>query len=77
MGSTSVNAGAASGDDEHAPYAQGTKAGAITLLGDAFKCVIAVLVVRMLFAGKYPDMRRCCRSIRQLVSCLDTISRFT
>ena len=26
----------------------GTKAGAITLLGDAFKCVIAVLVVRML-----------------------------
>ncbi len=29
----------------------GTKAGAITLLGDAFKCVIAVLVVRMLFAG--------------------------
>ena len=34
----------------------GTKAGAITLLGDAFKCVIAVLVVRMLFAGKYPDM---------------------
>lgn len=34
----------------------GTKAGAITLLGDAFKCVIAVLVVRALFAGKYPDM---------------------
>ena len=34
----------------------GTKAGAITLLGDAFKCVIAVLVVRTLFAGKYSDM---------------------
>ena len=34
----------------------GTKAGAITLLGDAFKCVIAVLVVRALFAGTYPDM---------------------
>ena len=34
----------------------GTKAGAITLLGDAFKSVIAVLVVRKLFAGKHPDM---------------------
>ena len=35
----------------------GTKAGAITLLGDAFKCVIAVLVVRTLFAGtQYPEI---------------------
>ena len=34
----------------------GTKAGAITLLGDAFKCVIAVLVVRTLFYGRYAEI---------------------
>ena len=34
----------------------GTKAGAITLLGDAFKCVIAVLVVRTLFRERYAEI---------------------
>ena len=34
----------------------GTKAGAITLLGDAFKCVIAVLVVRTLFRAQYEEI---------------------
>lgn len=34
----------------------GTKAGAITLLGDAFKCVIAVLVVKAVFGEKYADI---------------------
>ena len=34
----------------------GTKAGAITLLGDAFKCVIAVLVVRTLFRTQYAEI---------------------
>ncbi|MDD6660625.1 MAG: glycerol-3-phosphate 1-O-acyltransferase PlsY [Lachnospiraceae bacterium] len=34
----------------------GTKAGAITLLGDAFKCVIAVLVVRALFHTQYEEI---------------------
>lgn len=33
----------------------GTKAGAVTLLGDAFKCVFAVLFVRVLFAQRYPE----------------------
>lgn len=31
----------------------GTKAGVITFLGDAFKCIFAVLLVRLLFGGKY------------------------
>ncbi len=34
----------------------GKKAGAITLLGDAFKCVFAVLLVRFLFREEYGDM---------------------
>lgn len=34
----------------------GTKAGAITLLGDAFKCVLAVLFVRLLLGSRYPDI---------------------
>lgn len=34
----------------------GTKAGAVTLLGDAFKCVFAVLFVRLLFGKQYPDI---------------------
>lgn len=34
----------------------GTKAGAITLLGDAFKCVFAVLFVRLVFKSRYPDI---------------------
>lgn len=34
----------------------GTKAGAITLLGDAFKCVISVLVVRTLFRTQYAEI---------------------
>lgn len=33
----------------------GTGAGAVTLLGDAFKCVIAVLVTRLLFRGSHAD----------------------
>ncbi len=33
----------------------GWKAGAITFLGDCFKCVFAVLLVRFLFDGRYPD----------------------
>ncbi len=34
----------------------GTKAGAITLIGDAFKCVIAVLLVKAVFGQKYADI---------------------
>lgn len=34
----------------------GKKAGAVTLLGDAFKCVFAVLTVRMLFGAGYEDI---------------------
>ncbi len=34
----------------------GTKAGAITLLGDAFKCVFAVLFVRLILGNRYPDI---------------------
>ena len=34
----------------------GVKAGAITLLGDCFKCVIAVLVVRGIFACRCPEI---------------------
>jgi len=33
----------------------GKKAGAITFLGDCFKCIFAVLLVRALFAGKMGD----------------------
>lgn len=34
----------------------GLKAGAITFLGDCFKCVAAVLVVRGIFALKFPEI---------------------
>lgn len=34
----------------------GIKAGIITLLGDCFKCVAAVLVVRGIYTAVYPDM---------------------
>ena len=34
----------------------GVKAGAITLLGGCFKCVIAVLVVRGIFASRCPEI---------------------
>ena len=34
----------------------GVKAGVITLLGDCFKCVIAVLVVRGIFASRCPEI---------------------
>lgn len=34
----------------------GVKAGAITLLGDCIKCVIAVLVVRGIFASRCPEI---------------------
>ncbi len=34
----------------------GKKAGAVTLLGDAFKCVFAVLFARLLFRERYGDM---------------------
>ena len=33
----------------------GWKAGLITFLGDCLKCVFAVLLVRALFAGRYPE----------------------
>ena len=34
----------------------GTKAGAITLLGDALKCILAGLLVRAIFADRYGDI---------------------
>ena len=34
----------------------GTGAGAVTLLGDAFKCVAAVIVTRLLFRGSHADI---------------------
>lgn len=33
----------------------GAKAGAITFLGDCFKCVAAVLIVRLIFGGSHPE----------------------
>lgn len=35
----------------------GTKAGLIVLLGDCVKCILAVVAVRLLFVGRYPEMR--------------------
>lgn len=34
----------------------GTGAGAVTFLGDAFKCVFAVLAVRLIFGGTHADI---------------------
>ncbi len=34
----------------------GKKAGCITLIGDAFKCVLAVVVVHLLYRNAYPEM---------------------
>ena len=50
MGSTSVNGSGNAGTTNM--QVRSDEGGAITLLGDAFKCVIAVLVVRMLFCRK-------------------------
>ncbi len=36
----------------------GVKAGLITLLGDAFKCIIAVMLVYLIFRGSHPDIVR-------------------
>ncbi len=36
----------------------GAKAGAITFLGDCFKCVIAVLIVRVIFGNSHHDVIR-------------------
>ena len=36
----------------------GAKAGAITLLGDCFKCVIAVVIVHLIFGKSHPEMIR-------------------
>ena len=36
----------------------GAKAGAITFLGDCFKCVIAVLIVRAIFGNSHQDIIR-------------------
>ena len=33
----------------------GTKAGMIVLAGDCLKCIIAVMIVRMLFGAGHPD----------------------
>ncbi len=35
----------------------GRKAGAMTLVGDMLKCLVAAQVVRLLFGGAYPDIR--------------------
>ena len=34
----------------------GTKAGVITFIGDCFKCVLAVVAVRLIFSEKYGDI---------------------
>ena len=34
----------------------GKKAGAMTLLGDCLKCVLAIVVVRLIFAGRETEM---------------------
>lgn len=36
----------------------GAKAGAVTFLGDCFKCVIAVLIVRVIFGNSHRDIIR-------------------
>ena len=35
----------------------GTKAGIITFAGDCFKCVLAVVTVRLIFSGEYGDIK--------------------
>lgn len=35
----------------------GTKAGIITFVGDCFKCVLAVVTVRLIFSGEYGDIK--------------------
>lgn len=35
----------------------GTKAGIITFVGDCFKCVLAVVTVRLIFSGEYDDIK--------------------
>lgn len=35
----------------------GTKAGVITFIGDCLKCVLAVVAVRLIFSGKYGDIK--------------------
>ena len=35
----------------------GTKAGLIVLLGDCFKCILAVTAVKLLFGKNYPEMK--------------------
>lgn len=34
----------------------GRKAGILTFLGDCLKCILAIVLVRVLFAGRYADM---------------------
>lgn len=34
----------------------GAKAGAVTFLGDCFKCVVAVMIVRMVLGGSHPEI---------------------
>lgn len=34
----------------------GTKAGLIVFVGDVLKCILAVVIVRILFGAKYPEM---------------------
>ena len=36
----------------------GAKAGAVTLLGDCFKCVVAVVIVHLIFGKSHPEMIR-------------------
>ena len=48
--------GSGNGGSTNALRTMGVKAGAITLLGDCFKCVIAVLVVRGIFASRCPEI---------------------
>ena len=48
--------GSGNAGSSNALRTMGVKAGAITLLGDCFKCVIAVLVVRGIFASRCPEI---------------------
>ena len=53
----------------------GKKAGAMTLIGDMLKCVIAILIVDAVFKNRYQEILPLACT-RQQAACLDIIFRF-
>ena len=54
----------------------GWKAGLITFLGDLFKAIFAVLLIRFIFIGKYPDAVKILELYAGFGAVLDTTSHF-